>query len=67
LGEIRQAAPFGPVRTRSGKNKPKKEATAMKTKTSKQPKQSKPTVPLKDLKPKKNPKGGGGVTEIKQG
>jgi hypothetical protein len=30
----------------------------MKTKTSKQPKPSKPTVRLKDMKPKKNPKGG---------
>ena len=30
----------------------------MKTKTSKQPKQSKPTVQLKDLKPKKDAKGG---------
>ena len=30
----------------------------MKTKTTKQPKQSKPTVQLKDIKPKKAAKGG---------
>ena len=30
----------------------------MKTKTAKQPKQSKPTVQLKDIKPKKDAKGG---------
>ena len=32
--------------------------TAMKTKTSKQPKQPKPNVQLKDIKPKKEAKGG---------
>jgi hypothetical protein len=30
----------------------------MKTKTSKQPKRAKPTVQLKDIKPKKDAKGG---------
>ena len=30
----------------------------MKSKTPKQPKQSKPAVQLKDIKPQKNPKGG---------
>jgi hypothetical protein len=30
----------------------------MKTKSAKQPKQTKPAVHVKDLKPKKNPKGG---------
>ena len=30
----------------------------MKTKTAKQPKQSKPTVQVKDMKPKKDAKGG---------
>ncbi len=33
----------------------------MKTKASKQPKQTKSTVQLKDMKPKKNPKGGIGL------
>ena len=31
----------------------------MKTKAAKQPKQSKPTVHVKDIKPKSDPKGGG--------
>jgi hypothetical protein len=33
---------------------------AMKTKTAKQPKQSRPTVNMKDLRPRTNPKGGAG-------
>ena len=46
----------------------------MKTKSSKQPKQSKPTVQLKDIKPKKDAKAGatprqpattGGILEIR--
>jgi hypothetical protein len=35
----------------------------MKTKTSKQPKQTKATVQLKDMKPKKDAKGGGAVVK----
>ena len=38
----------------------------MKAKTTKQPNQSKPTTELKDMKPKKDPKGGlgGGITKL---
>lgn len=39
----------------------------MKTKTSKQPKQTKATVQLKDMKPKKDAKGGAVVGRITKG
>jgi hypothetical protein len=39
-------------------NETQKRTTAMKSKTSKQPKQSKPAAQLKDIKPKKDAKGG---------
>jgi hypothetical protein len=44
-----------------GLNKPPKQnqRNAMKTKTPKKPKQTQRTVQLKDLKPKRDPKGGG--------
>ena len=36
----------------------------MKKKTSKQPKRSKPAGHLKDIKPKKDARGGGGITKL---
>jgi hypothetical protein len=57
-GEKRQAS-----NARKPANK-KKGTPAMKKKTAKQPKQSKPTAAVKDLKPKKDPKGGLNYTKI---
>ncbi|MEO8352618.1 MAG: H-X9-DG-CTERM domain-containing protein [Chthoniobacteraceae bacterium] len=50
--EARPATPANSKQQTNRKN------STMKTKTSKHPKQTKSTVQLKDMKPKKNPKGG---------
>ena len=56
---------FGVVRARPEKQTTER-TTAMKTKTAKQPKQSKRGVQLKDIKPKNNPRAGALVAPLKK-
>jgi hypothetical protein len=61
-----------PYRIRARPNQSRKQQTKernkiMKTKTSKQPKQTKATVQLKDMKPKKDAKGGAVVGRTTKG